>query len=358
MTSVLVTGGSGFVGSQLIRRLAAHHRVKCLVRPATLAAMLHKHQDVPQVEWISGDLSDSSKWAAELEQVDQVYHVAGLTKAMSPGQFMEVNEGGTRRLLQACANSRGAKRVLIVSSLAAAGPAADGHDKLESEPPAPVSLYGRSKLAGEQVAHDFADQLAITIVRPPIVFGPGDRDGFEMFRAIHQTGLHLVPGYRDYRVSLIHVFDLADALLQLMNRGETLPTQTATNQAQQVNQPTDQLAAVQLNLGQGIYYVATEQTPSYAELGRLVGTALGRHKTRVLRAPIAAVYGAAVISQWVAKVTQRPSILNVDKVREARAGHWVCLPDKWKQQFHATPMALPEILQQTADWYREQGWLK
>ncbi len=197
-----------------MKRLATQHRVKCLVRPTTLARLPEELRSLKNVEWISGDMSDYKTIAASLGDVEQVYHVAGLTKATSSSEFVNVNEGGTRCVLEACVASNAAKRVLLVSSLAAAGPARNGIPSVESQMAEPVSQYGRSKLAAEGVAKTFGDRLSITIVRPPIVLGPGDRDGFEMFRTIHRVGVHLVAGYRDYRVSLIHVSDLTQALVR------------------------------------------------------------------------------------------------------------------------------------------------
>ncbi len=339
MSTVFVTGGSGFVGSHLVKRLAAEHRVKCLVRPATLMRLSDELRSLENVEWISGDLSDQATLREALHDVEQVYHVAGLTKAVTASEFKSVNEEGTRSVLEACDASPSAKRVVMISSLAAAGPSHDGVPLIESRVARPVSQYGRSKLAAEQVAREFGDRLTITIIRPPIVLGPGDRDGFEMFRAIHRSGMHLVAGLHDYRVSLIHVSDLALAIIRLAACGDPITTR---------DEP-----------GQGIYYVAIDQMPTYAELGKEVGFALGMEKTRVIHAPYAAVYAIAGVSSMISWVTKRPSILNVDKIREAQAGHWVCSAAKWKGTSGDAPrLVLSDLLKQTAQWYFDHGWLK
>ncbi len=124
MSTVFVTGGSGFIGSHLVKRLAAENQVKCLVRPATLVRLSEELRSLENVEWISGHLSDQATLRASLSDVEQVYHVAGLTKAPVSTEFMSINEGGTRSVLEACDASRTAKRVVLVSSLAAAGPLA------------------------------------------------------------------------------------------------------------------------------------------------------------------------------------------------------------------------------------------
>src|SRR5262249_56705673 len=116
-----------------------------------------------------------------------VYHLAGLTKANAAEQFHRVNEVGVRNIIDAAAKKSSPPTVLVVSSLAAAGPAANADcPRTESDPPAPVSHYGRSKRAGELAAETRAADLPITIVRPPIVLGPGDRTGAGFFRHIRR----------------------------------------------------------------------------------------------------------------------------------------------------------------------------
>ena len=133
---------------------------------------------------------------------------------------------------------------------------------------APVSAYGRSKLAGEQAAAKYAARLSISIVRPPIVFGPGDRGVLEMFRPIARAGIHVVPGRGERRVSLIHVADLVEGLLLAAEKGERLHRGGAP--------------------GQGVYFMAAEDEPTYAELGQAMAIALGRKRATVVHLPAAA----------------------------------------------------------------------
>lgn len=339
MSTVFVTGGSGFVGSHLVKRLASEKQVRCLVRPATLERLPSELRTLENVQWIAGQLSDQATLRSALTEVEQVYHVAGLTKAISAGDFLRVNANGTRSMLEACAASTTAKRVVLISSLAAAGPSLDGVPLIESRVPRPVSKYGHSKLAAEQIAREYSDRLSITIVRPPIVLGPGDRDGFEMFRAIRQAGIHMVAGFSDYRVSLVHVSDLSQATIRLADCGDTLSTSH--------------------DCGQGIYYVAADQMPTYAELGKQVGAAMEMAKTRVIHAPYSAVYAIAGLSSLISRVTKRASILNIDKIREARAGHWICTAQKWKAVTgDSARLELTDLLKQTAQWYFDHRWLK
>ena len=103
--------------------------------------------------------------------------------------------------------------LIVVSSLAAVGPSSSGRPRREGDPPSPVSHYGRSKLAGENAARKFADRVPTTIVRPSVVFGDGDPATGELYRPIARWGVHVVPTWREHRLSLIHVDDLVSLLL-------------------------------------------------------------------------------------------------------------------------------------------------
>jgi nucleoside-diphosphate-sugar epimerase len=261
---VLVTGATGFIGRHLVQRLLARGcRVSCLVR-----AIAHGDVRVPAgVDQITGDVTDGDAIGRALErsQAEVVYHLAGVLKALRPNDFLPVNVGAVETLASACADRATPPVLVIVSSLAAAGPCADGVPHEEGAASAPVSAYGRSKLAGERAATRYAARVPISIVRPPIVFGPGDHGVLEMIQPIVQWGLHVVPGRGDTRVSLVHVADLVEALLLVAETGERLLADGPP--------------------GQGHYYMTTDDQPTYAELGKAIATAAGKPKLTVLHVP-------------------------------------------------------------------------
>ena len=183
---------------------------------------------------------------------------------------MRVNAGGVDAVAAACAEQADRPVLVLVSSIAAAGPSGE-MPKTESDPPMPVSDYGRSKLAGEQAAARYAGAVPITIVRPCVVFGAGDRGVYEVFKPIARSGVHVVPGRGDRRVSLIAVADLVECIVLAAENGERLAADDS---------------------GRGIYFAAAEDL-SHVELGSAIAHALGKS------GPASSICRNGRCGQWV-----------------------------------------------------------
>jgi nucleoside-diphosphate-sugar epimerase len=207
---------------------------------------------------------------------------------------------------------------------------------VESDPPLPVSHYGYSKLAGEQVAMRYADALPITVVRPCVVFGAGDRGMYEVFRPIARTGLHVVGASDDTRLSLVAVSDLVDCLLLAAEQGERLVPGVG---------------------GHGIYFAAAGDV-SYAEFGMAIARALGKSRPHIVRLPGWSMRTIGRFSDVLSQIRRRPAWISRDKICEVLAGSWTCSSAKARQQLGWSPAApLADRLHETAQWYRDAHWL-
>lgn len=331
----LVTGANGFIGEHLVQTLLQHgDAVRAMVRREAAGERLKSLG----AEVVLGDVTLPDTLPRALDGVDVVFHLAGLVKALRSQDLFAVNEVGTENITQACARQASPPVLVLVSSLAAAGPALNGHPRTESDPARPVSNYGRSKRAGEIAAVKFARDVPVTIVRPPVVFGEGDMNTWLLFQPIARHGVHAVPGLTPRKVSLVHADDLAEALWLAAGKGERI-------------QPDSDSA-------EGSYFVAGDEDPHYEELGRLIGKAVGRDRVFIVRTPDWMSRCAGAASELVSRLRGQAAIFNLDKMREASAGSWVCSSERIRSDLGfqvARPLA--DRLQQTAEWYAQQGML-
>lgn len=192
---VALTGATGFIGTALRERLvAAGYRVRALYRPRSG----RKLQVVAGLQWIAGDLADHDALAALMDGAEAVVHCAGSVRGARRSDFDRVNETGVLDIVRAAEREAGCRRFLLLSSLAAREPQ--------------LSDYARSKWLGERALEANAGRLAWAALRPPAVYGRGDREMLPVFQGMAR-GLAAIPGKGDGRLSLIHVADLVSAVL-------------------------------------------------------------------------------------------------------------------------------------------------
>ena len=332
--TVLVTGASGFIGAHLVRRLIERgSRVACLVRATSHVTALR----AAGAELFTCEIDDRSGVSRILSasRASVVFHVAGLVRAMRPQDFMRVNATGVEAVVAACTEQTARPVLVLVSSIAAAGPAGDV-PKTEGDSPLPVSAYGRSKLAGEQAAARHAGTLPITIVRPCVVFGGGDRGMLQVFKPIARSGVHVVPGRGDASVSLVAVADLVECIVLAAEKGERLDAGGS---------------------GRGIYFAAAEDV-SHVELGHMIARALGKDRARIVHLPEWLMRSAGSFGDVVSRIRERPGWVGRDKVSDLLAGSWTCLSEKACRQLGWSPAApLADRLRETALCYRNAHWL-
>ena len=322
----LVTGATGFVGSHVAEALLARgDDVVVLARSAGLAAPLEERGAAV----VLGRLDDDAALERAAAGVDVVYHLAGVTAAARAEDFLRVNAEGARRLAETALRVAPAlSRFVLVSSQAALGPSEPGRRLAEAAPCHPVTAYGRSKLAGEEAVKGVA-ALPWTIVRPPAVYGPRDKEFLKLF-AMAASGFAAVFGGGLQEVSLVYAPDLADAIV----RAGTAP------------------GAVHRT-----YHAAHPEAVRTRDLALAVGRAVGRKPFIVpfpgrVATPIVGLIGAIAASRG------KPSVLNLDKMKEFLAPAWLIDSEAAARDLGwRAAHGVEEGTRLTAQAYRAAGWL-
>lgn len=329
---VFVTGASGFIGSNLVRRLInTGHRVTCLVRSITKGALL---QDLG-ANLVEGSIADLVSLKQATASKDWVFHLAGAINHMTLPQFEEVNVRGFENLLSACVSHSIPPTVVYVSSLSAVGPSRRNQPHQESATLRPVSNYGESKKRAEQIARTYADRVPISIARPPIVVGADDPNSIQLFQLIDHWRLHFIAGYVPQQFSVIHVEDLVEALIAIANCGQRIMW----------NDPE-----------KGVYFTAADEIVTFGELGSRIGRALGKNWILKVPAPRFNISLVGAFNSAVNRLLNKRLFLTYDKAREATAGCWTCSSKKLKRETGWKPGASLQVrLEQTAAEFKRQS---
>jgi len=305
-----VTGATGFLGAHLVRALSgAGYAVRVLAR---------REPSPPgwgdaRVEVVSGVLSDPEALRRLTRGADLVVHAAGVIKAPDPATFMEINRDGTTRLAQIVGEAAPQARFLLVSSLAAREP----H----------LSDYAASKRAGEVAAAAAVPAERLTIVRPPAIYGPGDRETFTVFKAAALSPILPVPSAKA-KLALIHVEDAAAATVALV----TAPP--------------------------GVYALADARPEGYAwrEIFEAAAHATNR-RPRLIDAPPWLLPGLARAAGFIARMNGQPPILTEGKLREILHQDWSVSPAELAPGLPAPRFSLREGFAHTLAWYSREGWI-
>jgi dihydroflavonol-4-reductase len=322
---VLVTGGTGFVGSHVVDvLLEAGYGVRCTVRATSNLRWLERKP----VELVEVDLQEGGGIGEAVAGMDAVIHCAGLTRG-SPEELFAANQQATRALLDACVGSAGGPvRFVFCSSQAAAGPSAIDRPREVEDRASPSSDYGRSKLAAERDVLERADRLEVTVLRPVAVYGPRDADTLPYFKMAN-GGVFVIPGLRHRLLQLVHARDVATAMLAGVERREAV--------------------------GQ-TFFVAHPELLSWKRLAEAISKAVGR-RTVKLRVPSAIMQAAGATAELLGG-SMRAGQLDRRRARDMSERAWTCNVDRtfellgWSPEFD-----VKRGLQETAEWYRKVGWL-
>ncbi|WP_417748528.1 NAD-dependent epimerase/dehydratase family protein [Rosistilla oblonga] len=335
MTLALVTGAGGFVGRNLVAALRASGReVVAMVHSPRSQSDLHD----AGVQVLVSDILDTDTYAAVAQRADEVYHLASVVAPRDASRAYRVNVGGTRQLAECIAAAESPGRLIYVSSLSASGPCQNGQPRRETDADDPVSIYGKSKLAAEAELLKLADRLPISIVRPPGIFGPWDRNLLAMYESI-RWGINAIGISRDYRYSFVHVDDLVEGLVRVSEQGKRVRSAEDRDR-------------------DGFYFISDPDPVSFVTLGNLIADSLERRKPFHLTVPSTICSGVAFCSDMASRVTGKRVYLNIDKMREARAGSWFCDVSRAENELDfRVAFDLSQRIAQTRQWYAEQGWL-
>ncbi|MBI3540812.1 MAG: NAD-dependent epimerase/dehydratase family protein [Deltaproteobacteria bacterium] len=327
-----VTGGNGFLGSHLIDRL--------LERGDEVHALVRKNSNLrwltgKKVQLHFGDIeSDLSGVEEGLKDADLVFHLAGVIRARKEKTYYKVNAQGTEKLLQSCLKvNPQVKRIVIVTSLAAHGPGRGDRPAMETDDCTPLSGYGASKREAEKIALRYMEQLPITIIRPPAIYGPRDDQVLQFFRMVKKGFLFIPGGKRggEARLTLAHVQDVVTGLLLAASSPKALGE---------------------------IFFVGEGHSYTWEQVGdtirrALLGTPLWR-----VSVPKFVLYGLGIFAEIVTQVTGRLLPLNFSYARNFVQKNWTLDISKAKRVLDFQPSYfLTRGIQETVNWYQKEGWL-
>lgn len=326
---LLVTGGTGFLGSHLVEELVRRgDEVCCLVRRTSNLQWL----EALPVQLVYGDVTSKESLREAVSGKDTIYHAAGAIQAKSEWAFDRANHVGTVNLLRACSKyNAGVKRFVLVSSLSVGGPSGRKKPVCEKSPPRPVSLYGKSKWRAETAAKHFIGQFPVTIVRPPAIFGPRDRGMYPFFKAVRKGFLVRIAGERE--ANFVYVKDVVAGII-LAAEAEAAAGQT--------------------------YYIAGERATTWREFAKTAARVAGPSPRRVREVvvPAAMVRALGAFNSIAASLTGKARMLDWQKSREIVQPHWLCDISRAKRELGYQPAySLEQGLAETIRWYEENGWL-
>ena len=323
---VLITGASGFVGFHLIEAALSNNLdVFAAIRKSSNVEHLqhlpiqYTYPDFRSVEALQKELHE--------KQYDYIIHAAGITKARTQDEYDAVNAGYTYNLFKAAEQTGSIKKIVFLSSLAAVGPLSAKGLIDETKDLLPVTAYGRSKRVAEQQIADL--NIPLITLRPTAVYGPREKDIFILLKSINR-GLDPYIGRIDQQLSFVYVKDLANISVN----------------------------ALFSSVHKGSYNISDGQVYNRYALADITKKVLGKNAWR-FHLPMGFVKLLAAVLEKTYKFTNQTPALNKEKLNELAALNWCCSINKAQTDLNYQPQYdLQKGLEETLQWYKQEGWLK
>ena len=306
MKIIAVTGGTGFVGRALSKALLEKgFAVRIITRRKPAAA-----PEGPA--YAEADFADVESLKKALAGADAAIHLAAALFCRSKEDFMRANAAGTANFAAAAGATPGLRKIIYLSSLAAGGPSPAEAPRTETDPDAPVSFYGMSKLEGEKAVKNFPG--AHVILRPPIIYGKKD-SGFSKIAEWVRKGVMVNAGSAGGRFSFVYLDDLVNAII----------------------------SALYTNMYDGgTFYICEGRSYAWKDFIAMLAAGMGVKMPFMLSLPPWAVYAVGWVYETVTALTGAEPMMNRDKAREASAPNWTASPALWEKTSGAsgwTPLA-------------------
>jgi len=311
------------------------HLCKSVIRQGgKVSALVRKTSNTENIRYLNmnfryGELRDIESLKKAVAGIDYIFHLGGVVKAKDKQTFFEVNHLGTKNLLKAILETGNPKRLIYVSSQAAVGPGKGFEPIDEDYPPNPVTTYGRSKLLGEKEINLLADRIPAVIVRPPAVYGPGDKEILTFFKAVNY-GIKPYFGDGESIFSLIYVSDLAEGIIQA--------------------------AFSEKSIGK-TYFLTDGSLYKWKELIGILSAVLGKKGVKV-KIPVSLFLFLGTLSENTAKLFGKIPMLTREKAFELTRSNWACSSKRAMEDFGYSPkINFADGAKITAQWYKDKGWI-
>ncbi len=330
--NILITGASGFIGSNLAKiAINEGYKVYALIRTSSPQSEELKSQGVILLYGdlcVKADLENVFSHLNDLDiKINYVIHAAGLTKANSFADFINVNVNGTSNLLDAL-NKYEIKlsKLIFVSSLAASGPE-ELENVIKIGHQRPVTNYGKSKLLAENIVKS-NNTIPYIIFRPTAVYGSGEKDLYTLFKLI-KKGINPLIGFGEQKLTFINVTDLCRLLI----------------------------SALQSPIKNDIFFATDGMVYDKKALGFEISKALNK-RIVTIKIPLTIVKFIALITEVAAKNLGKVSPLNLDKCKELSAESWHCDVNETFEKLNYRPsITLERGVRETIKWYKENNWI-